>query len=257
MSTNATLSILGLYNHDNTLFDEMVVPTGINIEALKNNILMECAEFEVVYPNPNFMKFAIGEWSKSRVSAWQKVKELYDIDLSPEHDYNFTRSVSGSKSRDTDNTDIRILDLSDRKTGRDTKNSTGTQTVESESSNSSTDTKNLVDTNQVSAYNSSSFSDRERTNHTGTDTIATESEDSTTRTDNLTAESVYNSNISKTGSEEKTHDGNEDINYFETVTEEGHKGDIAKTIKDAFDVVGSIYDYIIADFKLRFCIMIY
>ena len=55
----SSLSILGLYQWDNTLFDPMTVPAGVDKQAVVNNILMDCAELEVLYSNPDTMKTAI------------------------------------------------------------------------------------------------------------------------------------------------------------------------------------------------------
>ena len=47
MSNGATLSIMGLYNNDNTVLDSMVFPDGFTDEQkeiVKQNILIEAAE---------------------------------------------------------------------------------------------------------------------------------------------------------------------------------------------------------------------
>lgn len=83
MSRQVTLSILGLYNYDNTLFDNLVLPSSLNKSIVVDNILMELAELEVIYPDPEFMKFAIGRWSAKQKFAWEdymKVLEVADYD---------------------------------------------------------------------------------------------------------------------------------------------------------------------------------
>ena len=46
--SNITLSVLGLYNYDDTLFDPMVVPDGVDkTNVLIPNLLSELAELEV------------------------------------------------------------------------------------------------------------------------------------------------------------------------------------------------------------------
>lgn len=265
MSTNITMSILGLYEFDNTIFDNMVLPAGLEIDTMKNNILMECAELETLYPNPSFMKTAIGFWSRGRLQEWERVNTLYEIDMSPANEYDYTRTLTGSRNTDTDEHRTKSYDLSDRKTGTDTKASTGTQSTETESeyenSNESTDTKNLTDTDKVSAYNSSTFENRAQSTHTGTDGVEESNSgtagETVTRTDNLTDTATYNSNTAKTGTEDDQHNGNEDTAYSETVTESGHKGFLAKAVKDALEIKGTIYDYICEDFKQRFCVLVY
>ena len=64
MSMGARLSLLGMYSFNNTLFDSMILPTEFDQNTkttLINNILMECAELEVLYSNWDFLKFAIDE----------------------------------------------------------------------------------------------------------------------------------------------------------------------------------------------------
>lgn len=71
----SSLSILGMYNWDNSLFQGMTVPYTVDKEALIYNILLKCAEFELIYPVPSVMKKAIEIWSISRKKYWDKIAE--------------------------------------------------------------------------------------------------------------------------------------------------------------------------------------
>ena len=42
--SRATLSLLGLYQYDNTIFNELVLPEGMDKQVYINNLLMETAE---------------------------------------------------------------------------------------------------------------------------------------------------------------------------------------------------------------------
>lgn len=75
MAHRAYLSVMGLYRTDNTLFDSLVLPDGLNTETLTANILMECAELEILLPDPVIAKQAFSYWTKTRVDAWQ---HMYD-----------------------------------------------------------------------------------------------------------------------------------------------------------------------------------
>ena len=79
MSTQVTLSILGLYKYDNTLFDGMVVPSSLDKNLIIDNILMELAELEVIYPDPDFMKFAIARWSAKQKFAWEDYMKVLEV----------------------------------------------------------------------------------------------------------------------------------------------------------------------------------
>ena len=106
VKTMAVISILGLYQWDNTLFDAMVLPDEIDKDTLVNNILMECAELEVLYTNPSFMKNAIGYWSLKRYHAWDKLQTVLYENYDPfinikrdevrtiEYDPNLTQTAS-------------------------------------------------------------------------------------------------------------------------------------------------------------------
>ena len=70
------MSILGLYNYDNTLFANMAYPEAFTSDdeaVLLNNLLMELAEFEVIYPTPVFMKQAIAAWSAKELPTWERI----------------------------------------------------------------------------------------------------------------------------------------------------------------------------------------
>ena len=46
--SSATLTMIGLYNYDNTLFDNLTFPAGIDKDLAINQILMSCGEFEAL-----------------------------------------------------------------------------------------------------------------------------------------------------------------------------------------------------------------
>ena len=79
----AIMSILGLYNWDNTIFNGMILPASIDRDVLVDNILMECGEFEILYPNADFMKEAIGRWSLKRLHAWTKLETVLYEEYDP------------------------------------------------------------------------------------------------------------------------------------------------------------------------------
>lgn len=113
----ASISVLGLYQYDNTLFDSMTVPTGMDKSLAVSNILMECAELEVLLPDPDVMKTAIGFWSAASQQVWNKLYESTQFVYNPiwnkdgtfteTHDITQTRNLSKS----SDFTDTHNLTL--------------------------------------------------------------------------------------------------------------------------------------------------
>ena len=49
----ATLSVLGLYNWDSTIFDGFRLPDTVDAETLRNLIFSETSELEVLYSDPS------------------------------------------------------------------------------------------------------------------------------------------------------------------------------------------------------------
>ena len=105
-----TLSIYGLYQYDDSIFDGLTLPEGMNKEALVNTLLIECAGMEVLYPNPEFMKNAISIWSSKNQAKWEKLYKttLYEYDPlnNKKEDYKEveTRDLAGTTSSNTSST---------------------------------------------------------------------------------------------------------------------------------------------------------
>lgn len=84
----ATMSLLGLYNWDKSILDGLSVPEGVDKGVLINNMLRECAELEVIYPQPSALKFFVGEWAKERLPVWEKLAATLRYDYDPISNYD-------------------------------------------------------------------------------------------------------------------------------------------------------------------------
>ena len=96
MSRGASLSVLGLYNFDSSLFDEMAYPSGFTSEekqTVVGNILMECAELEFLFPDFTAAKQAIGIWSRLNVAVWERIFTAANLE--------YTLSVSDATHKAT------------------------------------------------------------------------------------------------------------------------------------------------------------
>ena len=78
-----TMSILGLYSYDPTIFDDMLLPSELDHDTMVNNIVMNLAELEVLYPDPDFMKDAIKQWSRMRIQSWERMQTVLYADYDP------------------------------------------------------------------------------------------------------------------------------------------------------------------------------
>ncbi len=75
-----TMSIMGLYNYDETIFDDMALPDGVGRENFITELLLQLAELEVVYARPDVMKTAIKAWSASRLHEWERILTALTFD---------------------------------------------------------------------------------------------------------------------------------------------------------------------------------
>lgn len=83
MAAKAWLSILGLYRMNPNLFSEMNLPSGVDETVLQNEIMEECAELEILFPDPAFMQKSLGWWTTSRSQAWEKMAEALAAKYNP------------------------------------------------------------------------------------------------------------------------------------------------------------------------------
>ena len=86
------LSIMGMYEYDNSLFDGLDVPTYTDknnvvhvVDKTKviQSILLNCAELEILYPNFDTMKLAIGVWSAAEQDTWRKMYATVMMEYNP------------------------------------------------------------------------------------------------------------------------------------------------------------------------------
>lgn len=86
----STMSILGLYQWDDTIFDNMVLPDGLDSSLAVDSILFECAELEIMYSDPDWMKALIGMWSERELPVWERLFKAISKEYDPLENYNRT-----------------------------------------------------------------------------------------------------------------------------------------------------------------------
>ena len=79
----AMMSILSLYNYDNSIFNDFAVPEGMDKDNTIDNILLECAELSLVYTEPVFMRRAIKQWSDKEQKIWEKLWNTENLEYNP------------------------------------------------------------------------------------------------------------------------------------------------------------------------------
>lgn len=220
----ATLSILGLYQYSPDVFDLLKLPDGVSLDSVRDNILMELAELELLYPSGTFMKTAIGIWSTKQLPVWEKLYATTNLEYNPIHNYDRTE------------------EWTEEETGNRNENRTQSQKSNGESSGTVQNSGEDTVKSDVSAFNETSYTPKELQ----TTTLGTENTSSGTakQTTDITDDTDENSRRNN------TRTGRAFGNIGVTTTQQ--------MIEAERDVVKfNIVDYIVEDFKRRFCLLIY
>ena len=226
---SATMSLIRLYNYDDSLFANLELPDGMDTKLVTNNILMECAELEVIYPDFTFMKTAIGTWSANEVEIWKKVREMELAEYNPIENYDRYESEVENMGRNTENNKSDVI------------NSTSDAT--SKTVNSGVNTR--VDLNKVAGFNSETLVTNNETTNSDTNNGETN-----TATDSK-GSSVQNTNDKGTENENRVRESRVHGNIGVTT--------VAQMISGQLEILPKVntLNYIVGSFKARFCLLVY
>lgn len=248
----ARLSILGMYNYDNSIFDDFQLPDRIERNMLLNNLLLECAEFGCIYPDTGFFKMALKSWSEMELSTWNWLLDTQNYDYNPiwNVDVHDSERIDNKETRNLQGTNNETRNLAG--TNNNTKNLTTTDTGTVNTKFSDNDIQEV----DVNAFNSGSGTRRETTTtRYGKNELETRNLSSnTTGTDN------YQSTDTGTDNYTSTDTGTIDNNNKREFYKRGNQGvtTTQQMIREEQALAKfNIDDYIINEFKKRFCILIY
>lgn len=130
MEMKVTLS--GLFQFDDTIFNDLDLPTGADKETAVWTILENCNDFEVMYPDTEYIKQSIGYWSNAMQLPWERMWAAIHEEYNPLH--NFDRH----------------------------------EEVHEETSGDNTQTLNTTQTDAKTAFNADTFKDTDKTTQGGT-----------------------------------------------------------------------------------------
>lgn len=230
------ISILSMTEHYPTIWDDLVLPTGIDKTDLVDRICIDCAELELLYTDPNILKYMIRNWSRTEQVVWTKMLATTNLVYNPIWNLDVKDVVERvpdiTKERTPDITKERTPDLTETQTPNTTTTETPTDTT----------------TEAVIGYNATTWSDANKTTRGGNIT--------TTETGTDTLTTTGSDTYTETGTETFTESGKETT----TTTRQGNQGvtSTQQMIKEERDVsLFNIYQFIEDSFKSRFCILIY
>ena len=157
---SSKLTLIGMYNFDNHIFDDLTFPAGVDKDLAIAEILTECGEFEILYPDINFLKFMITTWGKKHYFTFDKWLKALAEEFNPIHNYDryeeYTDTHSGSGKQIDSEKRNDIENRSSNHSEDKTSDSTGASFTDTHSTTDD-DTKR-----NVSAYDSSTYQPREQ-----------------------------------------------------------------------------------------------
>ena len=278
MGRTANLSPLGLYQWDQTIFDLMQIPSELDKPTLVDNLLAETAELEVLYPNPIVLKNLIGVWSAKQLDVWNRLYATTQYEYNPIENYNrYETGSEGGTGRTThsgtDTTaDTTTYGGTDGRTeaimhgGSDTNASQYAEGGQDVVTGSDTKGHWIAGFNSTASGQDDGLVKQTRDQDDATTTTAfgkTASGSNTTsygKTENVTEQKTYGQTIQRAGN--MTH-GEQIATTNEGEHELHAHGNIGVTttqqlIREQRNIdLFNLYDIIIEDFKMRFCVLIY
>lgn len=221
------LTVEGLYNYDNTLFDGFNVPEGLVKQIAIDAILMRTKELEILYSDFNYMKNSITIWSNKYQINWKKLYDTTVLEYNPIENYDRMEDW-------TDNDDETSTSARDN-----TRNTTNT--VKSTSTNKVINSVNVTDQN--TAFNAGLADHAKQI----TDGNTTEN-GSITNTE--TGKDTENENVNGGRTGRHTRTGRAHGNIGVTTSQQ-----MIQSERDL--VVFNLYDVIAESFIENFCLMVY
>lgn len=91
-----------MYQVHPTILDGLQIPVGLNLDLLKENLLIECAELEVLYADADFLEMAIRSWSAKQQKVWTRLYNAEKAQYNPIENYDrietWTDNTQGNRS---------------------------------------------------------------------------------------------------------------------------------------------------------------
>lgn len=221
------LTVEGLYNYDNTLFDGFNVPGGLVKQIAIDAILLRTRELEILYPDFTYMKNRITIWSNKYQINWKKLYDTTVLEYNPIENYDRMEDW-------TDNDDETSTSARDN-----TRNTTNT--VKSTSTNEVVNSVNVTDQN--TAFNAGLADHAKQI----TDGDTTEN-GSITNTE--TGKDTENENVNGGRTGRHTRTGRAHGNIGVTTSQQ-----MIQSERDL--VVFNLYDVIAESFIENFCLLVY
>lgn len=104
MSTMQRLTLIGMYDYDNSLFDNVNLPDGYNKQDFIDALLLEHGEKCVQYTDVDFMKYSLGVVSRKWYSELSRIYEALRAEYNPIWNYDRNEEYHDTTGGEINNT---------------------------------------------------------------------------------------------------------------------------------------------------------
>ena len=229
----ARLTLWGIYQYDKTLFDNIVLPEGIDKDNLVSDIMRNSGDLYPYHQVPEYLKKNITFWFSRRLFDFDRMYQSLRMEYSPIENYDRIEDIK--REYKDSGTDTEILTLGSSTTS----SHTGTDTDSTQGGGSNE--------KGVSAYNEDGYTNREKD----------------TETHNSNNTQTYNSTVTNTGSgsdktqtdygKQRTETENTRIHGNIGVTTSQQMIESEMSLRAKYD----IYKIISREFEREFLVQIY
>lgn len=151
------------YSND-TIFKYLNLPEAINKDLFVEQCVLRCGEFEVLYPEPLTMQYAIGSWSNKWYKTFERWAETLAMDYNPIENYD------------------RIEEWHDDTLTHGTSSNSSTSSSNSSASNTNQNDKSAYDSNQFRPVEKDTSSSSQTFGSTISNSGTTDASNNNTRT---------------------------------------------------------------------------
>ena len=100
----ARASILGIYNYEPDIFEDVNFPDPIDKATAISTILLQNAELGLLYSDPETLRTALGAWSTAYQYSWEKLAATLELEYNPIWNKDGTITETEKVTLDADGT---------------------------------------------------------------------------------------------------------------------------------------------------------
>ena len=229
----ARLTLWGIYQYDKTLFDNIVLPDGIDKDNLVADIMRNSGDLYPYHQVPEYLKQNITYWFARRLFDFERMYEALRVEYSPIENYDRKEDIK--REYKDSGTDTETLTLGSSTTSKNT--GTDTNTLQGGGSTEK----------GVSAYNEEGYTNREKDTETQNST-------NTQQYDSTVTNTKSGSDMTKTDyGKQRTETENTRIHGNIGVTTSQQMIESEMSLRAMYD----IYKIISREFEREFLVQIY